>query len=190
MVMTELLEDAGKVQLPGDYLQQAGRFHYRFVRIHPFCDGNGRMARALSTFLIAKHLPTVLSLSTPVNEVLREHREEYVGVLRYCDYIHADLTGEDVPEAKKLEWCEAPFVLFYGRVTLRAFDAQAKKLETELVQAGVTSEPSEEIPTEQLDLRLETIKSLYSWDQAKKESLLEPERPAVEGGKEPTGGPP
>jgi Fic family protein len=33
---------------------KSGIFHYEFVRIHPFIDGNGRVARALSTFILYK----------------------------------------------------------------------------------------------------------------------------------------
>ena len=37
----------------------AATFHYRFVRIHPFDDGNGRMARLLMNLILIKHGYTV-----------------------------------------------------------------------------------------------------------------------------------
>ena len=37
----------------------AATFHYRFVRIHPFDDGNGRMARLLMNMILIKHGYTV-----------------------------------------------------------------------------------------------------------------------------------
>ena len=37
----------------------AATFHYRFVRIHPFDDGNGRMARLIMNLILIKHGYTV-----------------------------------------------------------------------------------------------------------------------------------
>jgi hypothetical protein len=170
--LSELLESADEQRLPGDYLEQAARFHYRFVQIHPFCDGNGRMARALTLFLIARHMPRILRLSKPVNEVLWEHREDYIKVLGYCDRIYADLRDDDVSEGKRLQWCEEPFVLFHSRAVLRAFDSHMKRLEASLIESGAVLKPSEEIPLERVDLRFEAIQGSWPWDEGLKKSLL------------------
>lgn len=58
---------------------EAAWLHHRFAQIHPFQDGNGRVARALSTmiFLQSDHLPLV------VRDI--EHRERYLDALERAD---------------------------------------------------------------------------------------------------------
>lgn len=55
-------------------LALAAWLHHRFIRIHPFADGNGRVARALTLLVLLKHSYTPLV-------VRREHREEYIEAL-------------------------------------------------------------------------------------------------------------
>lgn len=56
----------------------AAEFHCRFVRIHPFYDGNGRMARLLMNFILRRH-------SYP-EAVIRVHdRDRYLGILERSD---------------------------------------------------------------------------------------------------------
>ena len=56
----------------------AATFHYRFVRIHPFDDGNGRMARLLMNMILIRHGYTVALIQ-------RENRDEYFGELEQAD---------------------------------------------------------------------------------------------------------
>ena len=56
----------------------AATFHYRFVRIHPFDDGNGRMARLLMNMILIKHGYTVALIR-------RENRDEYFSELELAD---------------------------------------------------------------------------------------------------------
>ena len=57
---------------------QAAYAHYAFVVIHPFADGNGRVARALASVF------TYRSLSIPL-VILAEHRSEYYAALETAD---------------------------------------------------------------------------------------------------------
>jgi len=59
-------------------VQQASYAHYAFVVIHPFADGNGRVARALASVF------TDRALSVPL-VVLTEHRSEYYVALEEAD---------------------------------------------------------------------------------------------------------
>ena len=58
---------------------EAAWFHHRFAQIHPFQDGNGRVARALTSaiFLRANHLVLV------IRDV--DHREDYLDALNAAD---------------------------------------------------------------------------------------------------------
>ena len=56
----------------------AATFHYRFVRIHPFDDGNGRMARLLMNMILIKYGYTVAMIR-------RENRDEYLSKLGHTD---------------------------------------------------------------------------------------------------------
>ena len=58
--MTDLLDWYRVQEAAGEHpLIIAANFHYRFVRIHPFGDGNGRMARLLMNLILIKHGYTV-----------------------------------------------------------------------------------------------------------------------------------
>ena len=37
-----------------EYIKQVAKMHLRFIRIHPFPDGNGRTARAITNMFLAK----------------------------------------------------------------------------------------------------------------------------------------
>ena len=53
-------------------------FHYRFIRIHPFDDGNGRTARILMNFILMQNgFPPVI--------IKTEDKENYYGVLHLAD---------------------------------------------------------------------------------------------------------
>ncbi len=56
----------------------AAEFHYRFIRIHPFDDGNGRTTRILMNFILLKFgYPPVI--------IRTENKEEYFSMLQLAD---------------------------------------------------------------------------------------------------------
>lgn len=80
----------------------AAEFHYKFVRIHPFDDGNGRTARILMNFILMQHgLPPVI--------IKTQDKENYFAALRQAD-------------AGLLE----PFIEYIGENLARSLDTMLK----------------------------------------------------------------
>lgn len=64
----------GELTLP----ELCALFHYRYIRIHPFEDGNGRIARLLMNFILARH-------DYPMIVVKSADKENYLNALSTCD---------------------------------------------------------------------------------------------------------
>ncbi len=78
-------------------------FHYQFVRIHPFDDGNGRMSRLLMNLILMKFgYPPVI--------IPTERRDDYINSLQYADSEDInkfiEFIGENLTESLKL-WLKA-----------------------------------------------------------------------------------
>ncbi len=102
-----------------DGLIRAGIAHFYFVTIHPFEDGNGRIARALTDMALAQDekLPTrFYSLSS---QIMKE-RKDYYDILERCQKGDVDITAW-------LNW-------FLGCYT-RALDSAIKLVAQVLVKA-------------------------------------------------------
>lgn len=67
----EILKELSPIEL-------AAIFHYRYIRIHPFEDGNGRIARLMVNYILLRH-------NYPMIVVRSRAKDAYLKVLNKCD---------------------------------------------------------------------------------------------------------
>lgn len=79
-LMTDLVEwynmEEHKAELSP--IELAAVFHYRYIRIHPFEDGNGRIARLLVNYILTRH-------HYPMIVVKGKDKDRYLTALNRCD---------------------------------------------------------------------------------------------------------
>ncbi len=59
-------------------IELAALFHYRYIRIHPFEDGNGRIARLMVNYILSRH-------GMPMIVVRSRKKQEYLDALHQAD---------------------------------------------------------------------------------------------------------
>lgn len=72
-LMTDLVDWYNAAEQSGTLtpIELAAMFHYRYIRIHPFEDGNGRMARLMANYILSRHdYPMIVVRSRKKNEYL------------------------------------------------------------------------------------------------------------------------
>ncbi len=74
-----------------DIILKASIAHFWFIIIHPFDDGNGRIARALSDLLLARSDDSSQRFYSLSNQILEE-RKVYYEVLQKVQYSNGDIT--------------------------------------------------------------------------------------------------
>lgn len=96
-LMTDLInwynseEEAGRLTP----IELAALFHYRYIRIHPFEDGNGRIARLIVNFILARHgLPMIVVRSRNKKEYLEAlHKTDLIVGSNPSDGAHASISA-------------------------------------------------------------------------------------------------
>lgn len=79
-LMTDLVDWYNKAEAEGKLtpVELAALFHYRYIRIHPFEDGNGRIARLIVNYILTKH-------DYPMIVVRSRLKSEYLEALHAAD---------------------------------------------------------------------------------------------------------
>lgn len=123
----------GKSPLPA--LTRAGLAHWHFVTIHPFEDGNGRIARALAEKAISQSLgqPTLIALS----HIINSKRKTYYDILERTNKRN-EITGllvyfaQTIIDAQNHAQCMVEFIIakakFFDRLRGQLNQRQEKAL--------------------------------------------------------------
>lgn len=79
-LMADLVEWYNEAEASGKYspVELAALFHYRYIRIHPFEDGNGRIARLMVNYILARH-------DWPMIVVRSRIKQDYLEALHQSD---------------------------------------------------------------------------------------------------------
>ena len=79
-LMTDLVDWYNQAEKDGKLtpVELAALFHYRYIRIHPFEDGNGRIARLMVNFILSRH-------DYPMIVVRSRNKKEYLEALHRAD---------------------------------------------------------------------------------------------------------
>lgn len=79
-LMTDLVQWYNEEERKGtlSLAELCALFHYRYIRIHPFEDGNGRIARLLVNYILSRH-------DYPMIVVKSADKKNYLNALSTCD---------------------------------------------------------------------------------------------------------
>ena len=89
-LMDELFEWMKKAQGIVHPLILSSVFHYQFVFIHPFSDGNGRMARLWHTAILSKWKPIFEYI--PIESQIEKFQDDYYDAIAKC-HVHGESTA-------------------------------------------------------------------------------------------------
>lgn len=105
-------------------IELASLFHYRYIRIHPFEDGNGRIARLLVNFIL-------LRAGYPMIIVRSNDKNRYLSILNKCD-IEVGLTPFNGANAQIEQIM--PFVDYMSECLERALSLRIKAAKGESIE--------------------------------------------------------
>jgi Fic family protein len=105
-------------------IELAALLHYRYIRIHPFEDGNGRIARLLVNYVLLRH-------GLPMLVIRTDDKENYLRILHQCD-VQTGFTPSDGANAI-LQQIQ-PFVKYLKEQEIRALELMIKAAKGESLE--------------------------------------------------------
>jgi Fic family protein len=107
-------------------IELASLLHYRYIRIHPFEDGNGRIARLLVNYVLYRHNYPMIVIRGD-----KTHRDEYINILNECDVL-SGLAPSDGAHATIAQI--QPFVVYMETQLQRALEISIKTVKGESIE--------------------------------------------------------
>ena len=109
-LMTDLVDWYNEEEKHGKLspVELAALFHYRYIRIHPFEDGNGRIARLMVNFILSRH-------DYPMIVVRSRKKQEYLEALHQADMEVGPVPSEGAhAELKDIK----PFIKYFTELVM------------------------------------------------------------------------
>jgi Fic family protein len=128
-MMTELVGWTGRELASGEHhpLLVIAAFIVRFLAVHPFQDGNGRLARVLTNLMLMRAGYTYAPYSS-LERVIEENREQYYRALRSAQ---GTLDGD---ESHLMDWLR-----FFMMCLVRQKESLAGKVERERLMTALSA---------------------------------------------------
>lgn len=125
-LMTDLIQWYNEAEAKGDLspIELASLFHYRYIRIHPFEDGNGRVSRLLVNYILYRH-------GYPMIVVKSADKDNYLTALNLCDVMVGPVPSDGAhAEIEQI----TPFVEYLSKCLESALNISIKAAKSENIE--------------------------------------------------------
>jgi Fic family protein len=125
-LMTDLLQWYNQAETEGTMtpIELASLFHYRYIRIHPFEDGNGRISRLMVNYILYRH-------GYPMIVVKSADKTNYLTALNRCDVAIGPVPSDGAhAELSQI----TPFVEYMNKCLVRSLEISIKGAKGESIE--------------------------------------------------------
>ena len=125
-LMADLLQWYNQAEAEGAMtpIELATLFHYRYIRIHPFEDGNGRISRLMVNYILYRH-------GYPMIVVKSKDKNNYLTALNKCDVAVGPVPSDGAhAELSQID----PFVEYMSKCLIRSLEISIKGAKGESIE--------------------------------------------------------